>query len=100
LYKGFEGKFFEIRCNKYDPTLLDGFPLYWTRKPGLKKPRSLEDLPAREREVCDFLSNLQVVFSSVELTKHEYSPTALKDYIGIPFPLLLLVFSYMCALLV
>ena len=37
-YKGFKGKFFKIGCNKFDPTLLDGFPLYWVEKPGLKKP--------------------------------------------------------------
>ena len=29
-YKGFKGKFFKIRCNKNNPSLLDGFPLYWT----------------------------------------------------------------------
>jgi len=27
-YKGFKGKFFKIHSNKFDPTLLDGFPLY------------------------------------------------------------------------
>jgi len=27
-YKGFKGKFIEIRCSKFDPTLLDRFPLY------------------------------------------------------------------------
>jgi len=89
-YKGFKGMFFKIRCNKSDPTLFDGFPLYWTRKPGLKKPNCLEDLPTRKRDLCDFLSKLQVVFSFVELIKHEYNPTALKAYIGIPFPLYLL----------
>jgi len=47
-YKGFKGEFFKIRCNKNDLTLLDGFPLYWTKKPGLKKPRCLEDLLPRE----------------------------------------------------
>ena len=95
-YKGFKGKFFKIRCNKNEPTLLDGFPLYWTQKPVLKKPRCLEDLPPREREVCDFLFNLQVVFSSTELIKREYSLTTLKAYIGTPFPLHLLVLLCMC----
>jgi len=33
FYKGFKGKFLKVRCNKRDPTLLDGFPLYWTHKP-------------------------------------------------------------------
>jgi len=73
-YKSFKGKFFKIHYNKNDPTLLDGFPLYWTQKSRLKKPICLEDLTPREREVCDFLSNHQVVFSSVELIKCEYSP--------------------------
>jgi len=58
-YKDFKGKFFKVWCNKRDPTLLDEFPLYWEEKPKLKKPRCLEDLPPREREVCDLLSGLQ-----------------------------------------
>jgi len=43
-YKGFKGKFIKIGCSKFDPTLLDEFPLYWVEKPVLKKPRWLEDL--------------------------------------------------------
>ena len=93
-YKGFKGKFFKIRCN------LDGFPLYWTKKPGLKKPRCLEDLPAQEREMCEFFSNLRVVFSSSELIKHEYCPTSFKAYIGTPSPLYLLALLCLCVLFV
>jgi len=83
-YKVFKGKFFKIRCNANGPSLLDGFPLYWTQKPKFKNTRRLEDLPPREREVNDFLSNLQAVFNTAELIKHEYNPTCLKTYIGIP----------------
>jgi len=43
-YKGFKKHFFKVRCNRRDPTLLDGFPLYWAEKPNLQKPRCLEDL--------------------------------------------------------
>ena len=68
-YKGFKGKFFKICCSKHDPTLLDGFPLYWVEKAGLKKPRSLEDLAPPDREVCQFLSSLGVVFNIAELIK-------------------------------
>jgi len=89
-YKGFKGKFFKIRCSKFDPTLLDGFPLYWVKEPGLKKPRCLEDLPTWEREVCNFFSNLGAVFSTFELLKLKYSPKSLKGYIGTPFS------SYSC----
>ena len=95
-YKSFKGKFFKIRCSKSDPTLLDGFPLYWVKEPGLKKPRSLEDLPTREREVCAFFSNLGALFSTIELIKLEYNPKALKGYIGIPSPLFLLMFHFAC----
>ena len=51
-YKSFKGNFFKICCIKHDSTLLDGFPLYWVEKAGLKKPRSLEDLAQPDREVC------------------------------------------------
>jgi len=57
-YKGFKGQFFKVQCNRKDPTLLDGFPLYWAEKPKLEKPRCLEDLPPQEWEVCDLLSGL------------------------------------------
>jgi len=93
-YKGFKGKFFKICCSKFDPTLLDGFPLYWVEKPGLKKPRCLEDLAPQDREVCEFFSNLGAAFSIVELIKQEYNSKALKGYIGtLPF---FLRFCFMC----
>jgi len=34
-YMGFKKKFFKVRCNRRDPSLLDGFPLYWAEKPNL-----------------------------------------------------------------
>jgi len=82
-YKGFKGKFFKICCNTHDPTLLDGFPLYWVEKTGLKKPRSLEDLSLPDQEVCQLLSRLGVVFNTAKLIKLECSPKNLKGYIGI-----------------
>ena len=84
LYKGFKGKFFKIRCSKFDPTLLDKFPLYWVKEHELKKPRGLEDLTSHDREVCEFFSKLGVVFSTAELIKLEYNPGSLKGCIGIP----------------
>jgi len=84
-YKGFKKHFFKIRCNKRDPILLDGLPLYWAEKPNLQKPRCLENIPSQEREVCDLLSGLQAPFNTVELLKLKFSPKALKDYIGTLF---------------
>jgi len=54
-------------------------------KVGLKKPKSLEDLAQPDREVCQLLSSLGVVFNIVELIKLEYSLKHLKGYIGILF---------------
>jgi len=51
-------------------------------KPGLKKPRSLEDLAPQDREICKFFSNSGAVFNTVELINLEYNPKALKGYIG------------------
>jgi len=56
-YKGFRKKFFKVSCSIHDPTLLDEFPLYWVEKPGLKKPRSLEDLTPQDRGTCEFFSS-------------------------------------------
>jgi len=43
-YKGFKGKFLKISCNKRNPTLLDGFPLYWTKKPTFQGAWCLESM--------------------------------------------------------
>jgi len=80
-YKGFKKNFFKIRSNRRDPALLDGFPLYWTKKPILQKPQSLEDLAPQERGVCKLLSGFSA-FSTLELLKSEFSPKNLKAYIG------------------
>ena len=97
-YKGFKGKFLKIYCSKFVATLLDRFPLYCVQEPELKKPRCLEELPTREREVCEFFSKLGAVFSTIELIKLEYNLKSLKAYIGTPFPLFLLMFLFTCML--
>ena len=86
-YKGFKGKFFRVCCVDHDHTLLDGFPIYWVRKLGFKKPRTLEELTPHDREFCQVLASLGAVFNTVQLIKHEYDDEALKGYIGIVFTL-------------
>ena len=66
-------------------TLLDDFTLYWVRKLGFKKPRTLEDLTPYDREFCQVLTSLGEVFNTVQMIKHEYDIEALKGYIGIVF---------------
>jgi len=83
-YKGFKKNFFKVRCNRRDPSLLDGFPLYWTEKSNLRRVRRLEDLSTLERSVCEFLSEFTAPLNTLELLKREYSPEDLESYIGIP----------------
>jgi len=85
-YKGFKGKFFRVCCSAHDPTLLDGFPLYWVGKLKLKKPKGLEELPPLDHELCQVLASLGAVFNTAQLIKHEYDVEALKGYIGTSLP--------------
>jgi len=88
-YKVLKKKFFKICYNKHDPTLLDRFPCYWVEKPGLEKPRILEDLSPPDREVCGFLTSPGAVFNTVDLIKNVYHHKFLKAHIGICFCLYL-----------
>jgi len=83
-YKGFKKNFFKVRCNRRDPSLLDGFPLYWTEKPNLQMVQRPEDLSTLERSVCEFLSEFTAPLSTLELLKREYNLEGLESYIGTP----------------
>ena len=71
-------------------TLLNGFPLYWVEKLKFRKPKSLEELASPDRALCQVLASLGVVFNTAHLIKNEYSPSDLKDYIGLSSPFTLL----------
>ena len=88
--------FFRVCCADHDRTLLDDFPLYWMRKLGFKKPRTLEELTPYDREFCQVLASLGTVFNTVQLIKHEYDVEALKGYIGLFSPCL----AWMCLFIV
>jgi len=81
-YKGWKGKFFKVCCTKRDPTALDGFPLYWVEEPRLIKPRSLDELPSADREVCVALAGMGIVFNTAELIACEFDADALSQYFG------------------
>ena len=81
-YKGWKGKFFRVCCTKRDPTALDDFPLYWMEEPKLIKPKSLDELPSVDREVCVALAGLGIVFSTVKLIACEFNASALSTYFG------------------
>jgi len=93
-YKGFKGKLFRVCCTDHDPTLLDGFPLYWVGQLKLKEPKSLKELALHDREVCQVLASLGAVFNITQLIKHEYDVRSLKGYIGTDLLLSYFVLPY------
>lgn len=77
-----------------DLTALDGFPLYWVREVKLKKAKTLDELNSADREICQVLASLGIVFNTAKLIKHEYDLVALTRCIGMGvIPSLLLQFS-------
>ena len=80
-YKGWRGKFFRVCCSDYDRTALEGFPLYWVKKVKLTKPKSLDELPSSDREVCQILASVGVFDTSI-LIGREYDAEALASYIS------------------
>jgi len=75
--------------------MLEGFPLYWSRKPPFQSARQLTQLNSMERGVCEFLENLQVIFNTFTILKRKYRPKMLKSYIDI-FPSLILPHNFKC----
>ena len=61
-FKDWKGRFYMITSNEHNPTLLEGFPLYWVPKVGFKKPRGLEAMAPYKRELCGLLSSLGTKF--------------------------------------
>ena len=84
-FKGWKGKFFKVRATKFDPTALEGFPLYWSEKPISTKPKALDKLVSADKEVCKVLTGLGVVFDTAKLIANEFKAHGLSTYFGICF---------------
>jgi len=57
-YKDWKGKFVHVCCNDRDPTLIDGFPLYWVNKrkkeSSFRRARGLEKMGELDKDLCNF----------------------------------------------
>ena len=82
---------FAILCNHLGhPPSVDVFLYFFEAKNPRKKlwlsfnevARSLEDLNPSDREMCQLLSGLGVVFDTIKLIKLEFCAKVLKIYIG------------------
>jgi len=86
-YKRFRGAFVKILAPAHNPTLLEGFPLYWTKTPLLKRARPFEELDPADQKGCAELEGLEVIFNIRKILDLEYREVDLKLFIGIYFDL-------------
>jgi len=77
FFKGWKDLFFRVCANKRNLTALDGFPLYWTEKTKLVKPKSLDELSSSDRGVCEALVGLKIVFNMLKLKACEFNARTL-----------------------
>jgi len=68
-----------VCANKHNPTALDGFPLYWTVKLKLIKPKSLDELFSADRGVCEALASLKIIFNTLQLIACERAYISRED---------------------
>jgi len=63
-YKDWKGKFVRVCRNDQDPTLLEGFPLYWVNKgkkeskDNFRRARSPEKMGELDKDLCSFWKEL------------------------------------------
>jgi len=93
-YKNFKRCFIKACPSVDDPTLLNGFPLYWTPKPHFQSASRLENLDVKERGICELLEGLKVVFDTSTILTREYDLGLFKAYMGIYLFGLAYIFSY------
>ena len=75
--------YYKGEYDKRDPTVLEGFPLYWTDKPITMKALAWDELAPADRDVCKALAGLGVVFDTAKLIANEFNAHRLSTYFGI-----------------
>jgi len=94
-YKDWKGKFVRVCSKDQDPTLLDGFPLFWVNKgkkeskDNFRRARSLEKMGELDKDLCSFWkgvasSNITLVTSSI--ITYEFQESQLDFHIGLSSP--------------
>jgi len=91
-YKDWKGKFVRICCNDRDPSLIDGFPLYWVNKgkkeASFRKARGLEKMWELDRDLCNFwkgVASSNVTLSTSSIITYEFLEGQLDVHIGLSF---------------
>jgi len=88
-YKDWKGKFIRVCCNAQDPTLLDGFPLYWVNKgkkeASFRRARGLEKMGELDKDLCKFwkgVASSNVTLATSSIITFEFDEGQLDAHIG------------------
>jgi len=91
-YKDWKGKFVRVCCNDRDPSLLDGFPLYWVNKgkkeSSFRKAREPEKMGGIDKDLCSFwkrVASSNVTLSTSSIITYEFFKGQLDVHIGLSF---------------
>jgi len=78
-----------VCCSDQDPSLLDGFPLYWVNKgkkeSSFRKARGPEKMGALDKDLCDFwkrVASSNVVLPTSSIISYEFLESKLDVHIG------------------
>ena len=94
-YKDWKGKFVKVCQNDQDPSLLDGFPLYWVNKgnkdfkDSFRRPRSPDNMGELDKDLCLFWKSVaaaNITFPTVSIISFEFLEDQLEAHIGQPLP--------------
>ena len=77
-------------CSNQDPSLLDGFPLYWVNKgkkeSSFRKARGPEKMGALDKDLCNFWkggASCNVVLPTSSIISYEFHESQLDVHIGL-----------------
>jgi len=89
-YKDWKGKFVRVCCSNQDPSLLNGFPLYWVNKgkkeSSFKKARGPQKMGALDKDLCSFwkgVASCNVVLPTSSIISYEFHESQLDVHIGL-----------------
>jgi len=94
-YKDWKGKFIKVCQNDQDPSLLDGFPLYWVNKgnkdskESFRRPRSPDNMGELDKDLCLFWKSVaaaNITFPTASIISSEFLEDQLEAHIGQPLP--------------
>jgi len=88
-YKDWKDKFVCVCRNDQDPTLLDGFPLYWVnkgKKDNFMRARSPEKMGELDKDLCNFwkgVASSNITLATSSIITYEFHESQLNFHIGL-----------------